>query len=280
MGDVATVAEEEGREEDEWGFTAVPHTTADPVIDIYGADIMIPVTTPETQLAAWIFIKWFTSPEIQAEWVRISNYFPVRHSAADLMADYFEANPTYKQAFDLLEYSTYEAQWCACYEDVRRLMSDAACSVRSRWSRVTPIWEGCAGAPALASMAAMPSARQRCPVSRSLRDGQASRTLPRRARCVAGSACLARSSSAARSAIGMAEMLAHEIKNPLAGITGAAQYLGMNLSGEDREMTDLIVAETRRIVKLLEQVEQFGNLRPPLLKPVNIHDIRIDVIVV
>ena len=65
-----------------------------------------------------------------------------------------------------------------------------------------------------------------------------------------------------KSAIGMAEMLAHEIKNPLAGITGAAQLLSMNLS-EDLELTDLIVAESRRIVKLLEQVEQFGNLRPP-----------------
>lgn len=79
--------------------------------------------------------------------------------------------------------------------------------------------------------------------------------------------------SAAKSAIGMAEMLAHEIKNPLAGITGAAQLLSMNLSGEDREMTDLIVAETRRIVKLLEQVEQFGNLRPPVRKAVNVHDL-------
>ncbi|WP_138464930.1 nitrogen regulation protein NR(II) [Poseidonocella sp. HB161398] len=79
--------------------------------------------------------------------------------------------------------------------------------------------------------------------------------------------------SAAKSAIGMAEMLAHEIKNPLAGITGAAQLLSMNLSGEDQEMTDLIVAETRRIAKLLEQVEQFGNLRPPELKPVNVHDL-------
>lgn len=78
--------------------------------------------------------------------------------------------------------------------------------------------------------------------------------------------------SAARSAIGMAEMLAHEIKNPLAGISGAAQLLSMNLSAEDREMTDLIVEETRRIVKLLEQVEQFGNVRPPDLRPVNIHD--------
>ena len=78
--------------------------------------------------------------------------------------------------------------------------------------------------------------------------------------------------SAAKSAIGMAEMLAHEIKNPLAGITGAAQLLSMNLGPEDLELTDLIVEESRRIVKLLEQVEQFGNLSKPDFKPVNIHD--------
>lgn len=79
--------------------------------------------------------------------------------------------------------------------------------------------------------------------------------------------------TAAKSAIGMAEMLAHEIKNPLAGITGAAQLLSMNLSKDDLELTDLIVSESRRIVKLLEQVEQFGNLRPPERKPVNVHDL-------
>ncbi len=81
------------------------------------------------------------------------------------------------------------------------------------------------------------------------------------------------SKSAAKSAIGMAEMLAHEIKNPLAGITGAAQLISMSLSGEDLELTDLIVAETRRIVKLLDQVEEFGNVRPPECRSVNIHDI-------
>ena len=79
--------------------------------------------------------------------------------------------------------------------------------------------------------------------------------------------------SAAKSAIGMAEMLTHEIKNPLAGITGAAQLLSMNLEAQDRELTDLIVAESRRIVALLDQVEQFGNLAPPQRRAVNIHDL-------
>ena len=79
--------------------------------------------------------------------------------------------------------------------------------------------------------------------------------------------------SAAKSAIGMADILAHEIKNPLAGIAGAAQLIAMSASPEDRELTDLIVDETRRIVKLLEQVEQFGNLRPPERRSMNIHDL-------
>lgn len=79
--------------------------------------------------------------------------------------------------------------------------------------------------------------------------------------------------SAARSAIGMAEMLAHEIKNPLAGIRGAAQLMAMNAPPEDREMAEMIVSESRRIVALLDQVERFGDTSAPQLGPVNIHDV-------
>ena len=79
--------------------------------------------------------------------------------------------------------------------------------------------------------------------------------------------------SAAHSAIGMAEMLAHEIKNPLAGITGAAQLLSLSLPPKDHEMTDLIVKESKRIVALLDQVEQFGDVTPPSCAAVNIHDV-------
>ncbi len=81
------------------------------------------------------------------------------------------------------------------------------------------------------------------------------------------------SARAARSVIGMAEMLAHEIKNPLAGITGAAQLLSMGLTGDDLELTDLIVGESRRIVQLLDQVEEFGNHAPPVMRGINIHDV-------
>ncbi|MFV0299428.1 MAG: two-component system sensor histidine kinase NtrB [Paracoccus sp. (in: a-proteobacteria)] len=79
--------------------------------------------------------------------------------------------------------------------------------------------------------------------------------------------------TAARSAIGMAEMLAHEIKNPLAGIRGAAQLMAMNASPEDREMAEMIVSESRRIVALLDQVERFGDTTGPKLGPVNLHDV-------
>ena len=79
--------------------------------------------------------------------------------------------------------------------------------------------------------------------------------------------------TAARSVTGMAAMLAHEIRNPLAGIKGAAQLLSMNLDDADRELTQLIEDEAERIGKLVERVEAFGDLRPTARQPVNIHDV-------
>ncbi|CAN5641945.1 ATP-binding protein [soil metagenome] len=79
--------------------------------------------------------------------------------------------------------------------------------------------------------------------------------------------------SAARSVTGMAAMLAHEIRNPLAGIRGAAQLLEMSLSDGERELTGLIQEEAARIGKLVERVEAFGDLRPAQRSAINIHDV-------
>ena len=76
---------------------------------------------------------------------------------------------------------------------------------------------------------------------------------------------------AARSVSGMASMLAHEIKNPLAGIRGAAQLLEPALGNDDRALTRLICSETDRIRDLVDQMEVFSDERPPERKPVNIH---------
>jgi two-component system nitrogen regulation sensor histidine kinase GlnL len=76
---------------------------------------------------------------------------------------------------------------------------------------------------------------------------------------------------AARSVIALAAMLAHEIKNPLSGIRGAAQLLEQSAGDEDRALTKLICDETDRIVKLVDRMEVFADERPVEREPVNIH---------
>jgi two-component system nitrogen regulation sensor histidine kinase GlnL len=80
---------------------------------------------------------------------------------------------------------------------------------------------------------------------------------------------------AARSAVGVAAMLAHEIKNPLSGIRGAAQLLSSSPASDDerRELTDLIVAEVDRVAKLVDRMESFTDTRPIPLRPENIHEV-------
>jgi two-component system, NtrC family, nitrogen regulation sensor histidine kinase GlnL len=79
--------------------------------------------------------------------------------------------------------------------------------------------------------------------------------------------------AAARSASGLASVLAHEIKNPLSGIRGAAQLLESGLSDADRALTQLICSETDRIRNLVDRMEVFGDERPLAKEPVNIHDV-------
>ncbi|OQM74401.1 two-component system sensor histidine kinase NtrB [Manganibacter manganicus] len=76
---------------------------------------------------------------------------------------------------------------------------------------------------------------------------------------------------AARSVTGLAAMLAHEIKNPLSGIRGAAQLLELSATDEDRALTRLITDETDRIVALVDRMEVFSDERPIDRCPVNIH---------
>lgn len=78
---------------------------------------------------------------------------------------------------------------------------------------------------------------------------------------------------AARTVSGMAAVLAHEIKNPLSGIKGAAQLLESSIPDEERVLTQLICAESDRICNLVDRMEVFGDERPLAREPVNIHEV-------
>jgi two-component system nitrogen regulation sensor histidine kinase GlnL len=76
-----------------------------------------------------------------------------------------------------------------------------------------------------------------------------------------------------RSVVGLGRMLAHEIKNPLAGIRGAAQLLKTGAAAEDQPLAQLIVDETERIRRLVDRMEAFSDDAPPEREAVNIHSV-------
>ena len=78
---------------------------------------------------------------------------------------------------------------------------------------------------------------------------------------------------AARSIAAMAALLAHEVKNPLAGIKGAAQLLEADLDAEGQNLTRMIVEESDRVAALLDRMEGFAGGANLVLAPVNIHEI-------
>jgi two-component system nitrogen regulation sensor histidine kinase GlnL len=82
-----------------------------------------------------------------------------------------------------------------------------------------------------------------------------------------------RTADTLRSVAGMGRTLAHEIKNPLAGIRGAAQLLSAGATAEDTALAQLIVDETDRIRRLIDRVEAFSDERAPARQPVNLHRI-------
>lgn len=75
--------------------------------------------------------------------------------------------------------------------------------------------------------------------------------------------------AAARSAVGAAAMLAHEIKNPLSSIRGAAQLIADGAGVQD--LTALMIAEVDRIAALIDRMEDFTDTRPVPVRPLNIY---------
>ena len=111
-----------------WDVALPPRDGEDSVLNAYGASVSVCRSTPEKQLASWLFLKWFTAPEQQARWVKASNYFPVRRSTAAQLTGYFEENPRYGKAYGFLDYGKAEPS-VPGYEAVRRKIEEAMVEV-------------------------------------------------------------------------------------------------------------------------------------------------------
>ncbi|GIV84169.1 MAG: ABC transporter substrate-binding protein [Candidatus Roseilinea sp.] len=109
-----------------------------PVVDIYGASWSVFKSTPEKELASWLFLKAFTEPDNIAGWANASSYMAVRKSAApkaieavktdERFKDFPEAAEAYARLYDMVAYGAVEAP-VAGYDPVRKLMSEVVTAV-------------------------------------------------------------------------------------------------------------------------------------------------------
>ena len=110
--------------QDEWTVIPVPAADSQPATSVYGPSFLILPSSPEQQLAAWVFMKWILSPENQARLVQETSAFPLRRSVLDHLATFQRLNPQWAAAVDLLSFAHSEPV-LQSWDTVRWALSDA-----------------------------------------------------------------------------------------------------------------------------------------------------------
>jgi ABC-type glycerol-3-phosphate transport system substrate-binding protein len=95
------------------------------VVVTYGPSYSLLKSTPEEQLAAWLFIRWLLSPENQAQWVEVTGLFPLLHSVMELISQYRTASPQWEVAVGDLSLAQGVPQ-LASWRKVRYVLEDGA----------------------------------------------------------------------------------------------------------------------------------------------------------
>ena len=107
---------------DEWTVLAFPGNTQSGLF-IYGSSYIVLKSTPEQQLASWLFVRWMLSPENQAKWVETLGLFPLRASSAELLKDYSSSHPQWNAALALLPNAGIQPQ-LASWRKVQIMLGD------------------------------------------------------------------------------------------------------------------------------------------------------------
>jgi multiple sugar transport system substrate-binding protein len=129
----------------DWSIAPLPSLQEASPVGLYGADLSIFRTAPERQLAAWLFLRWLVEPAQQARWVYLSGDLPVRPSVAELLEEYFAANPQYQVAFGLLNSEAIPQPavpgYADCQKTIRRMLEAVARGADPRASQEWAVGE-------------------------------------------------------------------------------------------------------------------------------------------
>jgi ABC-type glycerol-3-phosphate transport system substrate-binding protein len=115
-----------GNETDVWGFLPFPGPDGGQGTNAYTQTVGIMKSTPEQELASWLFIKFLTSPENQADWIEASGYLPTQYSVEAMLTDYIANVPQYQSTLAIAELGQGEPETFAAWYSVRRAFGDAA----------------------------------------------------------------------------------------------------------------------------------------------------------
>jgi len=112
--------------DDEWGFLAFPGADGGQGVDAFTQTFGILKSTPEQELAAWLFIKYITAPANQAAWVEASGYLPTQYSTEGMLTDYIASVPQFQSTLALAALGQGEPETFTAWYSVRRAVDDAA----------------------------------------------------------------------------------------------------------------------------------------------------------
>ncbi|MCB2178610.1 extracellular solute-binding protein [bacterium] len=121
-----TAAFEDAANDDDWGFIPFVGPDGNKSADAFTQSVGVLNSTPEQDLASWLFIKYMTTPENQARWVAASGYLPTQSTTEALLGDYVASQPRYQSALDLSADGQAEPQTFPAWSSVRRAVDDAA----------------------------------------------------------------------------------------------------------------------------------------------------------
>jgi ABC-type glycerol-3-phosphate transport system substrate-binding protein len=107
---------------DQWTVLSFPGDVQTGLV-IYGSSYVVLKSTPEKQLASWLFVRWMLSPANQKSWVEVTGLFPLRTSSIDQLGDYRDSHPQWAAAVDLLPRAQIQPQ-LASWRKVRVMLGD------------------------------------------------------------------------------------------------------------------------------------------------------------